>query len=337
MILARSIVSHTDEDIVNSQGVSGSKSNLFIYRCSVCFQILIVSGDQISVKQVDVVRKENCPECSIALSESFSCRYVQAPFATRFWVHSQIRLNSESRQRHAVKFASARSLFGLSSRIGLVDSLIGGLGRHNVTLIKGSIGTEIAERYCLRAQLPEELGGLSSSSLFIDGGNSFDVYLFTSIAREYGLDFDVALNKLIISRAFTPYQLLELVRNDSDEIFEIYQPQLLVISDIFHLFTQDIEEDEARRIIREIGYAVRRTSQKRQVPILITSVSRADRLELLFRDYCNVEAEFYREKNQIRSKLLKHPSKTACEIIQEVSQQHYNQELLVPLKVISHG
>ncbi|MCZ6724964.1 MAG: hypothetical protein O6846_01895 [Thaumarchaeota archaeon] len=337
MILARSIVSLTDDDIVNSLGVSGSKNDLFVYRCSICCQILIVSGDQISAKQADVVRKENCPVCAISLSESFSCRYVQTSFATRFWVHSQIKLNSESRPQHVVKFASARSLFGLSSRIGLVDSLIGGLGRHNVTFIKGSIGIEVAERYCLRAQLPEELGGLAGNSLFIDGGNSFDAYLFTSIAREYELDFDVALNKLIISRAFTPYQLLELVSNDSDEIFEIYQPCLLVISDIFHLFTQDIEEDEARRIMHEIGCAVRRTSQKKQVPILITSVNRADRLELLFRDYCNVEAEFYREKNQIISKLLKHPSKKACETIQEVSQQHYNQEFLAPLKVISHG
>ncbi|MFQ6010649.1 MAG: hypothetical protein ACE5KG_00545 [Nitrososphaerales archaeon] len=218
-----------------------------------------------------------------------------------------------------------------------MDSLIGGLGRHNVTLIKGSIGTEVAERYCLRVQLPEESGGFSGSSLFIDGGNSFDAYLFTSIAREYEMDFDVALNKLIISRAFTPYQLLELVSNDLGKIFEVYQPQLLVISDIFHLFTQDIEEDEARRIMREIGYAVRITSQKRQVPILITSVSRADHLELLFRDYCNVEAEFNKEKNQIRSKLLKHPSKTACETVHQVSQQHYNQALLEPLKCISYG
>jgi hypothetical protein len=75
-----------------------------------------------------------------------------------------------------VKYATGLSLLGLTSGLVSVDSLIGDLKADTVALLTGSdIRLQAAERYCVRAQLPEAKGGFNGSAFFIDGGNSFDV------------------------------------------------------------------------------------------------------------------------------------------------------------------
>ena len=99
----------------------------------------------------------------------------------------------EPRQDHPA-FVTARSLLGLTSGMTLLDSLIGGLKPDTVALLTGpGIWLQAAERYCVRAQLPLASGGLEGGAFFIDGGNSFDVYLFTELARRHHLDYDTAL------------------------------------------------------------------------------------------------------------------------------------------------
>lgn len=272
-----------------------------------------------------------------ALEANLAFRTVEVPVDTQFWIHPKIQLR-KNEVKYPVRFITARSLFGLSSGIGFVDDLIGSLASDNITLIKGSkLPLLIAEKYCVRAQLPEQFGGFEGRALFIDGGNSFDVYLFTSIAREYSLDFDRALSRIIISRAFTPYELLQLVSKDVEQVFEAYNPQLFIINDIFNLFTQDIDEGEAKKILRKLGYAIRKTSQKRHVPILITSATKNEYFQFLFRDYCDTIAELDEEEHQIKARLLKHRSKPQVEIIQELSHLPYNQQLLAPSRMITHG
>ena len=103
-------------------------------------------------------------------------------------------------------FVTARSLLGLTSGMSLMDSLIGGLKPDTVALIAGSgIRLQAAERYCIRAQLSLANGGLKGGAFFIDGGNSFDIYLFTELARKHHLAYNKALERQLLSRAFTIY------------------------------------------------------------------------------------------------------------------------------------
>lgn len=324
----------TEQDFL---GTSQFRSYFLIYHCKACFQVLAVSEDRFPQRQIDILVHEKCPSCMQELAVNLAYRTAEVPVDTQFWMHPKIKLR-KNEVKYPVRFTTARSLFGLSSGITFVDTLIGGLAPDNITLIKGSkLPLLIAEKYCVRAQLPEQFGGFEGRALFIDGGNSFDIYFFTSIAREYGIDFDRALDRIIISRAFTPYELLQLVSKDAEEVFDAYHPQLFVINDIFNLFTQDVDEGEAKRILRKLGNAIRKRSQKRHVPILITSASKADYLEFLFKDYCDTMVELNDEEHQIRAKLLKHPSKPQIEIVQELNQRPYNQQLLSPLRTIING
>ncbi|MDA4128432.1 MAG: hypothetical protein OK422_03085 [Thaumarchaeota archaeon] len=236
------------------------------------------------------------------------------------------------------KFTSAFTLLGLLSQIDLVDRLIGGLKSDSVVLISGSgIRLCAAESYCVRTQLPERSGGLNGKAFFIDGGNGFDVYLFTSIARENGIDLDGALGKLIVSRAFTPYELKQLVCRDSSAVFSRHDPRLLVVSDIFSLFNQDVEEAEAQRLMHKITATIRRISERRKIPIVMTAAGVPEHLKL-FADYCcNVEAEFLEQENRLTARLLKHPSRAPVEVITEMGDPSYNQLLLSPLKVTKYG
>lgn len=240
--------------------------------------------------------------------------------------------------KYSVRFTSAYALLGLVSQMEAVDRLVGGLRSDSVALLTGSrMRLAAAERYCVRAQLPERMGGLEGRAFFIDGGNAFDVYLFTSIAREYEIDFGEALDKLVVSRAFTPYELKQLVCKDSEEVFRRHDPKLLVVSDVFSLFNQDVEKDEAQRLVHKIAAGIRRISERRKVPVVMTAERVPEHLRP-FADYCcNIEAEFLERENSVTTRLLKHPSRAPVEVTAETSDGNYNQTLLSPLRVIKHG
>jgi len=244
---------------------------------------------------------------------------------------------SHNQTRYDIQFAKAHTLLGLLSNIKVVDQLLGGLKQDSVVLITGSnIRLRAAESYCLRAQLPENHGGFDGPSLFIDGGNSFDVYLFTSIARAHGLDYREALDKLILSRAFTPYELRQLICKDSHKVFRARRPRLLVVSDLFSLFEHDIETDEAARITNKIAGSIIQARELRQVPIVMTAASVPEHLER-FVDYaCNTRADFIEDGRRVFARLLKHPTKPPTELVAEVH-RNYNQSPLSPRKVTVNG
>jgi len=63
----------------------------------------------------------------------------------------------------------------------------------------------------VRCQLPTNEGGLNSTTIYLDGGNTFDPYNISAMAQQYGLDPRTAFERIFVSRAFTAYQLSSLV------------------------------------------------------------------------------------------------------------------------------
>jgi hypothetical protein len=230
--------------------------------------------------------------------------------------------------RLEVRYATGLSLLGLTSGLALVDSLIGGLKPDTVALLTGpGIPIQAAERYCVRAQLSEAKGGLNRGAFFIDAGNSFDVYLFTALAREYHLDYDSALNRQWLSRAFTIYELRSLIE-DSETVFAVRKPKLLVVSEVFSLFTEDIDAYEARRVFRNIVSEVSDICEREKVPILLTSSTRHKLITPILEERCSVSADIVQGDHRVTSRLFKHPWKAPGETITETGTMNYNQDTL---------
>jgi hypothetical protein len=205
---------------------------------------------------------------------------------------------------------------------------MGGLKTDTIALLTGSkVRLRAAESYCVRAQTPEAKGGLGGGAFLIDGGNSFDVYLFSELARDHHLAYDSALDRQLLSRAFTVYELLSLIEG-SEAVLAVRKPKLLVISDVFSLFTEDIEKAEARRLFRGIANCVSGISKREKVPILLTSADRPGLLLPILEERCSVSADITEGDLWTRSRLFKHPSKAPSDTFSEVRTKRYNQDVL---------
>lgn len=51
----------------------------------------------------------------------------------------------------------------------------------------------------------------NSNVLVIDAGNSIDVYQYVEFAKQYGLDTTQVLQRVVVTRVFTLYQLVHLI------------------------------------------------------------------------------------------------------------------------------
>ena len=104
----------------------------------------------------------------------------------------------------------------------------------------------------VRCQLSTNEGGLNSTVIYLDGGNTFDPYTISAIAREYGLDPRSTLERIFVSRAFTAYQLSALIFETLEGALKQYGSKLVLISDITSLFLdRDVPTREAMEIFNK--------------------------------------------------------------------------------------
>jgi hypothetical protein len=108
-------------------------------------------------------------------------------------------------------------------------------------------------RLCVCCQLPKREGGLASSTIYVDGGNTFNPYRISAIAREFGLNPKTALEHVFISRAFTAYQLSAIILETLEDALKRYRSKLILVSDITSLFLDDdVPTNEALEIFSKM-------------------------------------------------------------------------------------
>jgi hypothetical protein len=111
--------------------------------------------------------------------------------------------------------------------------------------------------------MPVRQGGLDAGSVvFVDAGNSSDMYRCASFARQFGLEIQRVLRGVAVSRAFTIHQLAGLVTHELPKIMQQLNPRIVIISDLLKMFTEDpqVNHSEARYLINEIMESVRKTN-----------------------------------------------------------------------------
>jgi len=149
-----------------------------------------------------------------------------------------------------------------------LDGAFPGFRRGDFAVLVGRpLSTMLSFLLSVRCQLPLRNGGLRSRVVYIDGGNTFDPYAVSAIAQEYGLEPRSILEKILISRAFTAYQLTALIFEKLEEALKKYRSKLVVISDITGLFLdRDVPKTEGRDIfLKMIQYLSDLASRRRAV------------------------------------------------------------------------
>jgi len=131
--------------------------------------------------------------------------------------------------RRANELQSESRLF---FRDDCLDRLIGGLRVGQVTFLYGSSRClALSELLCIRSQIE-----FDREVIFIDGGNSFDPYLLVQYAEENLLDRDRALDRTLVSRAFTCYQLTSLITQTLPTTVHERKIKLVIVSDLIDLY-----------------------------------------------------------------------------------------------------
>ena len=153
-----------------------------------------------------------------------------------------------------VVFQSASSVPRLATGIAKMDAILHFLSMGQKVVIIGPGSQKLIERLAVRAQLTNRYGGLDSHVIIIDGGNSSDPYLCVNFVRQYGLDMQDALSKIISSRAFTIYQLENLITRELQNIIQKYDAKFIIISDLFAMFVNDpyLDKNDVIRLLDSI-------------------------------------------------------------------------------------
>ena len=112
------------------------------------------------------------------------------------------------------------------------------------------------------AALSAELA-LRGSVTVLDGGNCFPFYRFARLIRSQSYEGAIAVKRLFIRRAFTCYQMLELLSSTS----ALDQPYL-VLNLLGTFYDEQIPEREVRRLLNACLVEVNRLSMK--APVIIS-------------------------------------------------------------------
>jgi hypothetical protein len=134
-------------------------------------------------------------------------------------------------------------------------------------------------RLCVRALIlkrKSELLEFAKKVIFIDAGgknNSSDsFYRCVNFARQYGLDIKKVLQSIVVSRAFTIYQLADLVIYELPRVIQQLEAKVILISDLLNMFVCDpqIKIEEGERMIKEIINSLRKISTTNSTLIVVS-------------------------------------------------------------------
>ena len=86
----------------------------------------------------------------------------------------------------------------------------------------------------------------------VDGDNSFRSYLIARYAREMSLDPRRALAQVQVSRAFTCYQLAEIVERLSRRADTVNCASIVCLGLLGTFYDEDVAWPEAQRLLKEV-------------------------------------------------------------------------------------
>ena len=208
----------------------------------------------------------------------------------------------------------------LSSGIEELEKLFRQLKQGHLVFFHGSMFSHVLSEFvCVLSLLRHVEEGSDSSVIFVDGGNIFDPYLISEVARFFGLDAEETLKKIWVSRAFTAYQLTALITEKLPEVLEREGSKLVVVSDIAALYCNpDIGMLEAKTTFNRVTLFLWNLVRENNLLLVTTSLSsgggRKQRLEQYLQGRADISAKVEAGNPHVKIILEKHLSNSTATV-----------------------
>jgi hypothetical protein len=265
---------------------------LLEYSCPECGMLLKETVGELNQGLFTTGMKEECPKCGSILEtlkkvwkqlspppQTQELQYNKDSNRQSWEILSQVPLSLSKFQIAYDEFIS-RLMFDIEALDTSLQSLNSNentmaiIGNNHSNKRNRKLTNVLLTRLCIYSLFISRYNGfaLSPSSspslvalpyvVIVDAGNSLDFYQFVEFIRQYGLDINETLQRIVISRAFTVYQLTNLIVNELPNIIRQFDTCLTIVPDLLHMFTHDpsIDRKEAKYLIREILSAIRKTA-----------------------------------------------------------------------------
>jgi RecA/RadA recombinase len=164
----------------------------------------------------------------------------------------------------------------LQSGVRPLDRLLGGGLEMGLTyLFYGSRSIrECLHRIAVHAQLPLEKGGMDLSSILIDNENMTNIETFTHWAFEFGLDPDIVMDNIFVSRAFNSSQTYDVVMNQLDSFFERVPARLLLLPGLADIYYGEGPVNaEGKQHLTHMAHRLMTFTMKHNIVTIVTGSS----------------------------------------------------------------
>ena len=235
-------------------GIPDHGNQLLKYYCSKCDTLLKETHLDIGLSN----SKEECPHCGSSLVSETLRKEKKREHDPTTKINSPLSLPKI--QTAYEEFSISRLTFDIRKIDAFLDlttcdtaCIMAANKKHANTLLT---------RLCVRALMSNTQGGFNSSKvIFIDAGNTSDVYQCVNFARQYGLDIKKILQSIVVSRSFTIYQLSNTIINELPGVIEQFSSaKVIIIGELLSMFVNDplVQIKEAESLIRQMINAVRK-------------------------------------------------------------------------------
>lgn len=210
------------------------------YVCNACGAVLKETHSAIEIDTVT----EDCPNCGASLANTLK------------------RQGQPAIKLIAPKLQTAYDLTRFRLDVEKIGKLLP-IGSYGTLCITGQHANLLLTRLLVRTLLPANHGGLASPNVVVvDAGNKSDFYQTVNFVRQYGLDVRNTLDRIIISRPFTIYQLKRLLQ-ELPKAVQKYQARAVIIPGLLDLFDDpSVKKKEAKLVIERILHLINDISSK---------------------------------------------------------------------------
>ena len=155
----------------------------------------------------------------------------------------------------------------VSSGIAELDEMLGGLYVGQVTAVIGrsKLLSILLHRVCVKT-----FDMFHSPTIVLDAGNQLNPFFLARLARVNTLSEQELLKQVYLSRAYTIYQLTDLIYTHIEPLIQQVRPVTIILTGLFSLLANaDVSRDETLHLLQILMKQIKQMTTRYQVVTIL--------------------------------------------------------------------